>query len=110
MSRLSVLTAILFAVSLSTGVAHAGDAAAGKAKVSAQCAVCHGSDGLSKLPEAPNLAGQVEPYLVKALEDFRSGARKNEMMSVIAEQLSDDDIANIAAYFSGISITVAPPQ
>ncbi len=89
--------------------AAAQEAAAGRAKASAQCAVCHGLDGLSKHPEAPNLAGQVEFYLVKALEDFRSGARRNEMMSLVSKDLSDGDIAALAAYYSAIPITVSPP-
>ncbi|MBS7539330.1 c-type cytochrome [Ancylobacter lacus] len=87
----------------------AQDAAAGRARAAAQCAVCHGLDGLSKHPEAPNLAGQVEFYLVKALEDFRSGARRNEMMSLVSKDLSDGDIAALAAYYSAIPITVSPP-
>jgi cytochrome c553 len=78
-----------------------GDAKAGRAKA-AQCAACHGIDGMSKLPEAPNLAGQTEEYLVKALNDFRSGERKNEMMSVMAKQLSDADVANLAAYYHSL--------
>jgi cytochrome c553 len=79
----------------------AGDAAAGRAKA-AQCAACHGLDGMSKQPDAPNLAGQTEAYLVKALNDFRSGARQNEMMSIMAEGLSDADIVNLAAYFHSL--------
>ncbi|BCM85877.1 c-type cytochrome [Methylobacterium indicum] len=91
-----------------TAPAAAGDAKAGRAKAIA-CQACHGLDGLSKLPDAPNLAGQVEPYLVKALTEFRSGTRKNEVMSVAAQDLSDADIANLAAYYSGIQIDVIPP-
>ncbi|KMO34115.1 hypothetical protein VQ03_23885 [Methylobacterium tarhaniae] len=91
-----------------TGPAVAGDAKAGRAKA-VGCQACHGLDGLSKLPDAPNLAGQVEPYLVKALTEFRNGTRKNEVMSVAAQELSDADIANLAAYYSGIQIDVIPP-
>ncbi|HEX8829044.1 MAG TPA: cytochrome c [Xanthobacteraceae bacterium] len=79
----------------------AGDVQAGRAKA-AQCAACHGIDGMSKLPEAPNLAGQTEEYLVKALNDFRSGERKNEMMSMMAKTLSDADVANLAAYYHSL--------
>jgi cytochrome c553 len=79
----------------------AGDAKAGRAKASA-CAACHGIDGMSKLPEAPNLAGQTEEYLVKALNDFRSGARQNDMMSMMAKTLSDADVANLAAYYHSL--------
>lgn len=78
-----------------------GNAQAGHAKAT-QCAACHGIDGISKLPEAPNLAGQTEVYLVKSLNDFRSGARQNEMMSIIAKSLSDSDIANLAAYYHSL--------
>ncbi len=63
------------------------------------CAACHGADGIAVLPEAPNLAGQVEGYLVKTLKDYRSGARKHEQMSVMAKTLSDRDIENLAAYY-----------
>ncbi|WP_233867671.1 c-type cytochrome [Paraburkholderia adhaesiva] len=78
-----------------------GDASAGRAKA-AQCAACHGIDGISKQPDAPNLAGQTEQYLTKALNDFRSGARQNEMMSIMAKSLSDKDVANLAAYFHSL--------
>ncbi|HSI42413.1 MAG TPA: cytochrome c [Xanthobacteraceae bacterium] len=86
------------------------DSAAGRAKASAQCAVCHGLDGVSKHPEAPNLAGQVEMYLAKSLEEFRSGARVNEMMTVVSKDLKDDDIADLAAWYAAIEVTVKPPQ
>ena len=79
----------------------AGDVKAGHTKA-AQCAACHGIDGMSKLPEAPNLAGQTEEYLVKALNDFRTGERKNEMMSMMAKTLSDADVANLAAYYHSL--------
>jgi cytochrome c553 len=71
-----------------------------------QCFTCHGQDGLAKVPDAPNLAGQNESYVVKALQDYRSGARKHEVMSMMAKPLSDNDIAQAAAYFSGIQIEV----
>ncbi|QIB36304.1 cytochrome c [Ancylobacter pratisalsi] len=90
--------------------AMAGDAKVGKAKASVQCAVCHGPTGIAQYPEAPNLAGQVEIYLVKALGDFRSGARTNEMMTIVSKSLSDDDIANLAAWYASIQISVQQPQ
>lgn len=77
------------------------DAVAGKEK-SALCAGCHGSDGISLVDEIPNLAGQKEVYLVKVLGDYRSGTRKNPIMSSIAQGLSDDDIRDLAAYFSSL--------
>jgi cytochrome c553 len=79
----------------------AGDAAAGKAKA-ATCAGCHGSAGVSNNPLWPNLAGQKDQYLVKQLKAFRDGARKDPMMSPMAAPLSDQDIENLAAYFSGL--------
>lgn len=87
----------------------AGNAEAGKKKA-AQCQTCHGMDGMSKLPEAPNIAGQNPVYLVRALGDYKSGARKNEMMSVIIEQLTPEDINDLAAYYSSIKITVQAPK
>ena len=89
--------------------AAAGDVAAGKKKAGV-CATCHGMDGMSKLPEAPNLAGQNVIYLVKTLGDYKSGARKNEVMAVVATPLSPEDIADLAAFYSSIQITVKPPQ
>jgi cytochrome c553 len=86
--------------------AEAGDAKAGRAKAESVCAVCHGVDGLAKIPEAPNLAGQNENYLLAQLTAFKSGERKNEMMSVVSQNLSDADIENLAAYYSAIEISV----
>ncbi len=85
-----------------------GDATAGHVKAR-QCAPCHGIDGISKLPEAPNLAGQNPMYLAKTLADFKSGARQNEIMNVIAPALSDADVADLVAYFSSLEITVKAP-
>lgn len=86
-----------------------GDAAAGRRKA-LQCQTCHGLDGLSKLPEAPSLAGQPLPFLVKSLNDFRQGIRKNEMMTLVVQQLSDQDVADLAAYYAAIEVTVKPPN
>jgi cytochrome c553 len=77
--------------------------------VAGVCQACHGMDGLSKNPESPNLAGQLGPYLVKAITEYRSETRKNESMNIVAKDLTDDDIANIAAYYSSIQIEVIPP-
>jgi len=63
----------------------------------------------SRSCQAPNLAGQNEIYLVKALKDYRGGARKNEMMSLATANLTDRDIADLAAYYSAITITVRSP-
>jgi cytochrome c553 len=81
----------------------AGDAKAGRAKAQ-MCQACHGLDGLSKVPDAPNIAGQVEGYLATQLQAFKSGARKSEAMTLIASSLSERDIDNLAAYFAAIEI------
>ena len=83
----------------------AGDVKAGRAKA-LMCQACHGLDGLSKVPDAPNIAGQTEPYLVAQLQAYKSAARKNDAMSVVAPSLSDKDIEDLAAYFSAIEIKV----
>jgi cytochrome c553 len=84
---------------LSVGANAAGDAAAGKSK-SAVCAACHGATGTSPNAMWPNLAGQKEAYLLKQLKAFKSGARKDPMMTPMASPLSDQDMANLAAYYS----------
>jgi cytochrome c553 len=88
-----------------TAALAAGDAAAGRRKAVA-CQTCHGLDGLSKIPDAPNLAGQPEAYLVKAIDDFRQGTRRNDMMSLVVERLQDQDVADLAAYYAAIEISV----
>ena len=93
----------------SSAPAPAGDVAAGRRKA-LQCQTCHGLDGLSKLPEAPHLAGQPERYLVKSLEEYRRGSRNNEMMTIVVKELSDQDIADLAAYYAAIEISTKPPQ
>lgn len=93
--------ALLLLSACASAPALAGDVQAGRAKAM-QCQTCHGLDGKSKLPEAPHLAGQVEQYLVKALKDYKSGARKDEMMSMMAKPLSNADIENLAAFYSSL--------
>ena len=104
------LGAFALSLALCGAAAAQGDAAAGSQKIrTLQCVSCHGRDGVAKIPEAPNLAGQVQSYLGAALAAYRSGARKNEMMSVVAEKLSDQDIADLAAYYAKIEVRVTPP-
>lgn len=88
-------------LSLLAGAANAGDPAKGKAKA-AMCAACHGANGISIIPNYPNLAGQKEQYLVESLTAFKNGTRKNPIMAPMAAPLSDADIANLAAYFAGL--------
>ena len=106
-SHFLAFTAMLLG-SLPCGPSQAGDARAGRQKLTT-CQGCHGLDGLSKNPEAPNLAGQVETYLTRSLEAYRSGERKNESMNIVAKELSDEDIADVAAYYASIQVDVLPP-
>jgi cytochrome c553 len=94
-----------FLLAANGSVCAAGDVKVGRAKA-LMCQACHGLDGLSKTPDAPNIAGQTEPYLVVQLQAFKSGARKNDAMSVVAPSLSDQDIDDLAAYFSAIEISI----
>jgi len=93
-----VIAGVLLGLS---GAVLAGDAEAGKTK-SATCAGCHGSAGVSSNPMWPNLAGQKEGYLVKQLKAFREGARTDPLMSPMAIPLTDEDIDNLAAFFSSL--------
>lgn len=83
--------------------AHAGDIAAGKAKALFDCSDCHGVTGISVVENFPNLAGQKEMYLTIQLEAFKAGTRKNQEMNLIAKQLSDADIANVAAFYASLA-------
>lgn len=94
----SVLAAVLF---FQFSTAWAADAAQGKIKAQ-PCVSCHGINGISNSPEIPNLAGQKEAYLKNALKQYRDGARKNAMMNTFTKPLSDEDIANIAAFFAAM--------
>jgi cytochrome c553 len=77
----------------------AADSVAGKEK-SKTCAACHGPEGNSASADFPRLAGQHYDYLVKALNDYKSGTRKNPIMAPQAANLSNRDIADLAAFFS----------
>ncbi|WP_136680772.1 c-type cytochrome [Neptunomonas sp. XY-337] len=83
-----------------TGVANAaGDAAAGQGKT-AVCAACHGADGNSAIANFPKLAGQNATYLVKQLQDIKSGDRKIVEMTGLLDAMSDQDLEDIAAYYA----------
>lgn len=103
-----ILVSLLLTLGL-TGVAHAaGDPEAGKGKV-AVCAACHGPDGNSPAPNFPKLAGQGEAYLLKQMQDIQAGTapgaaadegRKVIEMTGMLASFNDQDLADIAAYFS----------
>ena len=90
--------------------AFAGDLMAGKAKVEAACQVCHGLDGRALVPMAANLSGQQKQYIIAQLEAYRSGKRRHEQMNIIAKMLSDEDIENVAEWYSSIKITIEMPN
>lgn len=94
-----ILITAFAAVVLASGPALAGDPAAGKAK-SKTCAACHGPDGNSASPEFPRIAGQHFDYLVKSLQRYKSGERKNPIMAPQAANLTRRDIQDLAAYYS----------
>ena len=94
------LLALVLAACVGVPAFAAGDAAAGKQKSQA-CAACHGADGNAPTgPDFPRLAGQHYDYLLKALRDYKSGARKNPIMGGQVGGLSTQDMADLAAYFS----------
>lgn len=97
MKKILIATALL---SASVSVI-AADPVAGKAK-SATCVACHGAAGISSNPLWPNLAGQQEAYLAKQMKDFRDGNRKDPVMAPMAAGLTDEDIANISAYYASL--------
>jgi cbb3-type cytochrome c oxidase subunit III len=115
-----VLVSLLLTLGI-TGVSHAaGDAAAGQAKA-AVCGACHGMDGNSAAPDFPKLAGQGERYLLKQMQDIKAGTapgaapgvgRNVPQMTGMLDPLSDQDLADIAAYFASqkMSIGAADPK
>ncbi|MDE2136124.1 MAG: c-type cytochrome [Gammaproteobacteria bacterium] len=82
--------------------------AAGTLPQAAQlCVSCHGQDGIAVAPIYPSLAGQHADYIVRALNEYKHGGRKNAVMKQFAGNLKDEDIAEIAAYFSQLTPSLA---
>lgn len=79
-------------------------------KKARMCNVCHGKNGLATNPEAPNLAGESAIYIEKQLVAFRKGERKHRQMTIIAQQLKDDDIKNLSAWYEAMKVTVELPD
>jgi cytochrome c553 len=112
MRPVAFLTCLMAGAAFVPTIASAADAAAvaaGKKKAAA-CAVCHGLDGLSKNPDAPNLAGDNADYIVKQLKAFQAGTRQDERMSIMAQGLSEEDVKHVAAWYSSIKVTAEMPQ
>lgn len=89
--------------------APSGDPRAGRRLAGAQCAACHGNDGIAVLPEAPNLAGQKAGYTAAQLQHYRSGERKHELMTVVSQGLTDAQIADLAAWYEAIEVQATVP-
>jgi cytochrome c553 len=96
---------LLFRIAFATLVggipAHAADLAAGKEKAEL-CVGCHGENGISQMENMPSLAGQPDQFIQWQLVYFRAGARKNEQMQPIVEQITNEDIRNLGAYFASL--------
>lgn len=100
------LAPVLLALALPCAAASVAE---GKA-LSVQCSACHGKDGISKDPEAPNLAGQSALYIEKQLVDYQKGMRQDRRMSLIAQGLDKTQIKNLAAYYAAFEVSVTPPK
>src|SRR4051794_34478083 len=103
--RSLLLGIIIAAVVVSTLSAHAADVGAGKEKAEL-CVACHGENGISQMENIPSLAGQPDQFIQWQLVYFRSGTRKNEQMQPIVEQINNEDIRNLGAYFASLT----PPK
>jgi cytochrome c553 len=92
-------------LALTAGAASAADIAAGKARAEI-CVGCHGANGISQIGNIPSLAGQPDQFIQWQLVYFRAGSRKNAQMQPIMEDITNEDIRNLGAYFASL----APPQ
>jgi len=106
-----LIVAAGWVLTASNAALSAGDATAGKSK-SATCAACHGGDGNSANPIWPKIAGQHAKYMVKQLQNFKSGKRDNPTMAGMTAALSEQDMQDLAAYYSGqkVSTGSADPE
>src|ERR1700722_17027465 len=103
--RISLTRMVTVAALVCGSPAHAADLAAGKEKAEL-CAGCHGENGISQTENIHSLAGQPDQFTQWQLVFFRSGAGKNELMQPIVEQINNEDIRNLGAYFSALT----PPK
>ena len=99
------LFGMLIGATVCGSFAHAADIAAGKQKAEI-CAGCHGDNGISQMENVPSLAGQLDQFIQWQLVYFRAGSRKNEQMQPIVEQLNNEDIRDLGAYFASLT----PPK
>ena len=105
MKKKLLALSLALAFTSTSGILHAeGSINAGKEKA-ASCISCHGDNGNSMVSTFPKLAQQHSSYLIKQLQAFKTGARKNPMMTAIASGLSNEDMADIAAYYAAQEIS-----
>jgi len=104
MKKTVIIFVSIVLVTLSANSLASGDAEAGQTK-SATCMACHGLAGNSTMPNFPKLAGQGEGYILKQLQEFKSGARNNAIMAGVVAILSEQDMMDIAAYYSTQTIS-----
>ncbi len=100
--RPAVTRALILATALALSLpafSASGDAEVGRKK-STPCQACHGAEGVSVSPEFPNLAGQHPDYLLTAMRHYQNGKRKNPIMKMQVEKLTDKDLMDLAAFFS----------
>lgn len=103
------LLSAAFVLNLASVSSQAADPANGQT-LSRQCSVCHGKDGIANDPEVPSLAGQSSLYLEKSLKDFRDGIRQDRRMSLMAQNLTDEQIKDLAAWYSSFKVEVTMPE
>ena len=103
--RIALVAIMLAAAIACISPLRAADIAAGKAKAEL-CVGCHGENGISQMENMPSLAAQPDLFIQWQLVFFRAGTRKNEQMQPIVEQLSNEDIRNLGAYFASLE----PPK
>ncbi|MFG3596915.1 c-type cytochrome [Bradyrhizobium sp. RDI18] len=103
----SALMGSLLAIMICVPLARAADIAAGKAKAE-MCVGCHGEGGISQIENTPSLAAQPDQFIQWQLVFFRAGTRKNEQMQPIVEQLNNEDIRNLGAYYASLEPPKAP--
>ena len=101
----SALVGMAVAVMAAASPARAADVAAGRQKAE-MCVGCHGDNGISQIENIPSLAGQPDQFIQWQLVYFRAGSRKNEQMQPAVEQLNNEDIRNLGAYFASLT----PPK
>jgi cytochrome c553 len=100
-----IMALAVVASAVSSAALAQGDPIAGRKKADI-CTTCHGTDGLAKIPEAPNLAGQNAAYMIEQLQAFQSGTRSNEMMTIVVKPLTETDIEDLSAFYAAIEVKI----